>query len=100
MSDTKQYQNWPNLVLYTKEFKEWVWKLFRKVHARIGHVEEDLAKAKSELRTNYQIVKDQDDESLTYNLIEMETGSNHGSIVFDPSSGIKPVVWDDEISPI
>lgn len=34
--------NWENLNRYTEQFKEWILSLFRKVHARIGHVEEDL----------------------------------------------------------
>ena len=31
MSEIKKYQNWLGLEEYTKEFKEWIWKLFRKV---------------------------------------------------------------------
>jgi len=43
MENNKTIFDWENTELYTKEFKEWIWKLFRKVHARIGHVEEKLA---------------------------------------------------------
>ena len=95
--ENKEYQNWPGLDFYTKEFKEWIWKLFRKVHARIGHVEEDLAKAKEELRSDYRLIEETDSESITYNLVETKTGENHGSIIFDPSSGILPVIWEDDI---
>ena len=55
-NEKNTYQNWEGLLNYTKEFKEWIWKLFRKVHARIGHVEEELAKVRENTKVDYEIV--------------------------------------------
>lgn len=95
MSDEKKYQNWPDLVLYTKEIKEWIWKLFRKVHARIGHVEEELAKVKEHSTVDYQLKQYEEDNTYIYKLIETVTQTEHGTIVFDASSGIAPIIWED-----
>lgn len=77
-----QYLDKEGLTEYTKEFKEWIWKLFRKVHARIGHVEEDLAKLKSESKVDYELVKseDKDNKKIIYTLIEKNSGTEHGQI--------------------
>lgn len=95
MAEEKKYQNWPDLVLYTKEFKEWIWKLFRKVHARIGHVEEELANVKRQQTSNYELEQSIEDEEYVYKLIETTTKTEHGRIVIDPSTGIQTVVWED-----
>ena len=95
MSDEKKYQNWPDLVLYTKEFKEWIWKLFRKVHARIGHVEEELSKVKQSTIQNYELKKTADDNQIIYTLTETVSQTEHGKIVIDPSTGIQTVIWED-----
>jgi len=89
------YQNWPNLVLYTKEFKEWIWKLFRKVHARIGHVEEELSNVKDHVNVNYEIILSENDNTYVYKLIETTSRTEHGSIILDASAGIQPVIWED-----
>lgn len=96
MSDNKKYQNWPDLVLYTKEFKEWIWKLFRRVHARIGHVEEELSKVKEKTASDYQLEQVIEDEQYVYKLVETTTQTEHGRIIIDPSVGIQTVVWKDE----
>ena len=88
ITDEKRYTNWPDLTLYTKEFKEWIWKLFRKVHARIGHVEEDLAKVREEVATDYQLVNVGDEDETIYALIETHSGEEHGTIHFDTSASV------------
>lgn len=45
-TNNKSYVNWESLDLFTKEFKEWIWKLIRKIHSRISHVEEEMATKK------------------------------------------------------
>ena len=94
-NDNKQYQNWPDLVLYTKEFKEWIWKLIRKIHARIGHVEEDLAKVRDEVAVDYRLLQTGDQDELIYTLVEKNTGTSHGTIVIDPSTGVQIVTWEN-----
>lgn len=96
MSDIKKYQNWPGLEEYTKEFKEWIWKLFRKVHARIGHVEEQLAKVRETSKVDYELIGNKTpDQKYEYVLYETITGEEHGKIVIDPSVGIHTVNWYD-----
>lgn len=95
MIDEKKYQSWPDLVTYTKEFKEWIWKLFRKVHARIGHVEEELAKVKENGTSNYQLKQEADEENIIYKLMEENTHTEHGRIVINPSTGVQTVIWED-----
>jgi len=46
MEDNKERLDWFQLEKYTGDFKEWILKLIRKIHYRIWHVEEDLAKLK------------------------------------------------------
>ena len=96
MSDIKKYQNWSGLEEYTKEFKEWIWKLFRKVHARIGHVEEQLAKVRETSKVDYELIGNKTpDQKYEYVLYETITGEEHGKIVIDPSAGIHTVNWYD-----
>ncbi len=97
MDEIKKYQNWPGLVEYTKEFKEWVWKLFRKVHARIGHVEEEIAKIKKSVVSKYTIKKTVEDNKIIYGLYETttETGPIGDRIIIDPSTGVQLVEWID-----
>ena len=95
-NDNKTYQNWPDLVLYTKEFKEWIWKLFRKIQARIGHVEQDLAKVRDEVAVDYNLTQTgAGDEGLIYTLVEKNSGTAHGTIVIDPSTGVQLVLWEN-----
>lgn len=98
MSEIKKYQNWPGLVEYTKEFKEWIWKLFRKVHARIGHVEEELASVREKTAVNYQLVENPElvDGKYEYTLYDFNHPEEyHGKIVIDVSTGIQTVNWYD-----
>lgn len=96
MSDIKKYQNWSGLEEYTKEFKEWIWKLFRKVQGRIGHVEEELAKVRETSKVDYELVGNiTPDQKYEYVLYETITGEEHGKIVIDPSVGIHTVNWYD-----
>ena len=96
MENIKEYQNWTSLDFYTKELKEWIWKLFRKVHARIGHVEEDLAKVRETSKVDYELIGNKTpDQKYEYVLYETITGEEHGKIVIDPSVGIHTVNWYD-----
>lgn len=95
IDDNKKYQSWPDLVTFTKEFKEWIWKLFRKVHARIGHVEEELDKVKTEMGSNYELVQTIEDDEYIYKLVEKNSQTEHGEIVINSSTGIQTVVWQD-----
>jgi hypothetical protein len=49
MENKNEYLNNRGLSTFTAQFKEWIYKLFRRVHARIGHVEEDLYHTRKEL---------------------------------------------------
>lgn len=91
----KYYENWPGLVEYTKEFKEWIWKLFRKVHARIGHVEEELAHVRETSKSDYKLLDKgiQPDGTYIYELVEGVTGTSHGSISINTSGEIQVVKW-------
>lgn len=97
-TDEKRYQNWPDLVLYTKEFKEWVWKLFRKVHARIGHVEEELAHIRETVKTDYQLEPHQISEyEIRYDLVDvLHPDEDHGSITINDEGGISIVTWAED----
>lgn len=97
MSEIKQYQNWSGLVEYTKEFKEWIWKLFRKVHARIGHVEEELAKVRENSNIKYEIKKTSESGKYVYSLYETvkKQGPLGDRIIIDPSAGVLPIEWVD-----
>ena len=97
MSEIKKYQNWPGLEEYTKEFKEWIWKLFRKVHARIGHVEEELAHVREEALVDYELLDKglQPDGTYLYELYEENSGTPHGSISINTSGEIQVVKWYD-----
>lgn len=102
MVNNENYQNWSNLVLFTKEFKEWIWKLIRKIHARIGHVEKELILLKKNINSDYWLIQNSilEDGKIKYDLVEKTTGEIHGSILFDTSGGIYPAIWNDEIEPI
>lgn len=96
MSEIKKYQNWPGLEEYTKEFKEWIWKLFRKVHARIGHVEEELAHVREVLKVDYELRGGlQPDNSYIYELYEKNSKTTHGKIVISAAGEIQVINWYD-----
>lgn len=95
MEENKNYQSWPDLVTFTKEFKEWIWKLFRKVHARIGHVEKEISLVKEQTKVNYELEQTIEEEEYVYKLIETNSQTEHGKIVINPSIGIQTVVWKD-----
>ena len=96
MSEIKKYQNWPGLEEYTKEFKEWIWKLFRKVHARIGHVEEELAHVREASKVDYELRGGlQPDGSYVCELYEKNSRKIHGRIVISASGEIQVINWYD-----
>lgn len=84
-AEKNKYLEAAGLDLYTREFKEWVWKLFRKVHARIGHVEEDLAELKNNAGSavDYEIEKTTSESSDIYTLVEKKSGTSHGQIIIE-----------------
>ena len=95
--DNRERLDWFKLEKYTGDFKEWILNLFRKVHARIGHVEEDLAKLKRKLASNYIILNQSDSEKIKYTLFETVSGKDHGSITIDPATGGFIPTWTDDI---
>ena len=96
MSEIKKYQNWLGLEEYTKELKEWIWKLFRKVHARIGHVEEELAHVRETVKVDYELKGGlQPDNSYVYELYENISRTNHGKIVINTDGEIQLINWYD-----
>ena len=96
MTEIKKYQNWLGLEEYTKEFKEWIWKLFRKVQARIGHVEEELASVRETVKVDYELKGGlQPDNSYVYELYENISRTNHGKIIINALGEIQVVNWYD-----
>lgn len=94
----QEFVDYDNLTLYTKEFKEWIMKLFRKAHARMGHIEEDLASVKKMNQVNYVLEKsDTIDGGTQYVLIEKNSGTAHGNIMFD-ANGQQVLTWHEEIN--
>lgn len=81
----KEYLDKHGLDLYTREFKEWIWKLFRKVHKRIDHVEEEIANIKVQSGAagtiDYQIEKTIEDDTEVYTLVETISGTMHGQVI-------------------
>lgn len=88
--------NWNNLDLYTKEFKEWIEKLFRKAHARMGHIEEDLAKVKRAAKNDYQLESLQSSETtLDVVLMEKVSGMAHGHFTIKTDGTIELTKWEE-----
>ena len=89
MSDIKKYQNWTGLEEYTKEIKEWIWKLFRKVHARIGYVEEELAYVRENAKTQVTL------NSSTPNYVNTSTAVDETGRIITTSVGVKVATLAD-----
>ncbi|WQJ53782.1 MAG: hypothetical protein [Wendovervirus sonii] len=88
--------NWMNLDLYTKEFKEWIEKLFRKAHARMGHIEEDLAKLKRKAITDYRMETSQSTPTqIDVVLRETVSGEAHGSFTIKTDGTVEITKWEE-----
>jgi len=91
----KERLNWGGLELYTKEFKDWILRLFSKAHARMGHIEEEIANVKKNSKVDYQLETTLATEtSITYSLTERYTGTNHGNITIKNNTGITVPTWE------
>ncbi len=103
MENKNEYLNNRGLSTFTAQFKEWIYKLFRRVHARIGHVEEDLYHTRKELlkkvNVNYQLTqKVNQDGDTEYTLMETTTKTAHGSIVIDVDGDLSSFMWEEEVT--
>lgn len=86
-----------NLRDYTTQFKEWIFKLIRRIHARIGHVEEDLAKLKRQTARDYELVEGTTDAGETsYTLYDNITQTSHGSIIMSGGTGGSTSYWHED----
>jgi len=96
MEQNTEFMTWKNLDLYTKEIKEWVEKLFRKAHARMGHIEEDLIKVRKETKTDYQLEAMQvGTDKLNVNLYETVSGTHHGGFTISTTGQIELTKWEE-----
>lgn len=98
MEDNKERLDWFQLEKYTGDFKEWILKLIRKIHYRIWHVEEDLAKLKRNVEQDYQLIDTTTSSTeFKYTLIETKSGESHGSIIINSSTGGLISAWIDDV---
>ena len=99
MEDNKNFLNWPGLDLYTKEIKEWVLKLIRKVHARIGHVEEDLAQVKKQAVKNYYIKESEThDKDVIYQLYDSNGPVEASDKIVISGGGVNLTKWEENLN--
>lgn len=103
MENKNEYLNNRGLSTFTAQFKEWIYKLFRRVHARIGHVEEDLYHTRKELlkkvNMDYQLTqKVSQSGDMEYVLMETTTKTEHGSIVIDVEGDLNVFTWEEEVT--
>ena len=103
MENKNEYLNNHGLSTFTAQFKEWIYKLFRRVHARIGHVEEELYHTRKELlkktNMNYQLTqKVNSSGDMEYVLMETITKTEHGSIVIDVDGDLPAFTWEEEVT--
>lgn len=95
---TKQHLSWDGLSRYTIDLKNWLYPLLHKIHARIGHVEEDVYKIKMANKTTYSIQKMPSSEGVIYSLVNDATQESCGDIHFDSSVGVTVSTWDEDLN--
>jgi hypothetical protein len=100
MKDNKERLDWFSLERYTKDFKEWILKLFRKSHARMGHIEEELSKVREEARADYQLETNEvtvdSSTVIRCTLVETISGEEHGHIEINPDQAIFIPNWEED----
>lgn len=96
--DNKNFLNWSGLDLYTKEIKEWFLKLFRKVNARIGHVEEDLAQVKKQSVRNYRIQETTNPNDVVYQLYDVNGPVEQSDPIIITGGGVNVSKWEENLN--
>lgn len=97
MANITEHLDWSGLNTYTQDVKEWIFKLLRRIHARIGHVEEDLYNVRKSIK-QYYIEKNTDQSgNIVYSLLDNSSKSSHGDIVIS-SEGVVVSTWEEDLN--